>query len=101
MRAVVVVRLDEGVEARLLLQHIRARRFGRLALERQMHAFMATVLLGMAGGNSLEANAEAQPPDGELGQAIEAGRGGKRHAVVGANGEGEPEVFEGALEDRK
>ena len=48
MRAVLVVALDEGIEARLLLEHVRGGGFGRLLLQRQMHPLVPAVLLGMA-----------------------------------------------------
>jgi hypothetical protein len=44
-------------------------------------------------------DAEAEPPDGELAEAIEGVGGGKGHAVVGANGLREAKFLEGALED--
>jgi hypothetical protein len=54
---------NELIEAGLLLQEVLGRRFGGFLLERQMHALMAAVLLGMAGlGQSavaLMAEAEA------------------------------------------
>jgi hypothetical protein len=31
-----------------------------------MHAFMTAILLGMAGLNAFDANAQAQPPDGAV-----------------------------------
>jgi hypothetical protein len=45
----VVEVLDEPVEAALLLQEVTGRRLGGFLLERQMHALVATVLLGMPG----------------------------------------------------
>jgi hypothetical protein len=36
-----------------------------------MHPLVPAVLLGMPGGNALEADAEPQPPDCELAQVIE------------------------------
>ena len=43
-----------------------------------MHALMAAVMLGMAGLDALDADAEPQPPDRELGeveQAVGTGEG--------------------------
>ena len=57
MRALVVVLLDEGIEARLLLQQIRHRRLGGLLLEGEMHALVPAVLLGMTGSDALDASA--------------------------------------------
>jgi hypothetical protein len=66
-----------------------------------MHPFMAPVLLGMAGGDALEPNAQPQPPDRQLAQAVERVRRGKGHAVVGADGVRQAEILEGALEELK
>jgi hypothetical protein len=40
---------DEGVEAGLLLEHVRRGGLRRFAFEREMHAFMTAVVLRMAG----------------------------------------------------
>ena len=55
------------------------------------------LLLGMAGLDALDLDAEAQPPDGEFAEAIEGVGRDKGHAVVGANGLGEAKFFERAL----
>jgi hypothetical protein len=47
-----------------------------------MQALVPAILLGMAGRNPLELNAEAEPPDGQFAQAVKGMRGGKGHAVV-------------------
>jgi hypothetical protein len=65
-----------------------------------MHAFVAAILLWMAGLDALDRDAEPQPPDGELGE-VEQGIGtGERNAVVGADCLGQAtlgkELFEGA-----
>jgi hypothetical protein len=59
MRPFLVVALDEGVEARLLLQHVGCGRFGRLVLQRQMHALVPAVLLRMPRFDAFDLNAEA------------------------------------------
>jgi hypothetical protein len=84
-----VVALDEGVEAGLLLEHVGGGGLGRFRFQGQMHAFVPTVLLGMPGRDALDVDAEAQPPDGEFAEAIERVGGSKGDAVVGANGVGE------------
>jgi hypothetical protein len=39
-----------------------------------VHALVSAVLLGMAGRNPFDPNAEPQPPDGELAEPVERGR---------------------------
>ena len=68
-------------------------------LEREMHAFMTAVLLRLTGLDALDADAQAQPPDGEPGQAEQRPGCGERRAVVGADRGRQAEVLEGALED--
>jgi hypothetical protein len=53
---------------RLLLQKVPRGRLGGFFLQREMHAFMTTILLGMTWLDAFDANAEAKPPDGELAQ---------------------------------
>jgi hypothetical protein len=51
--------------------------FGGFGLERQMHALMTTVLLGVPWLDSLDANPEAKPPNGQLAQTEQSvGAGG-------------------------
>jgi hypothetical protein len=45
----VIEALEEGVEARLLLQRIRGGRLGRFGFQRQMHALVAAILFGCPG----------------------------------------------------
>ncbi len=58
-----------------------------------MHALMAAVLLRMAGLDALDADAEPEPPDGELGEAEKRIGTGEGDAVVGADG-GQAKVLE-------
>jgi len=58
--------LQEGVKVPLLLQDVGARRASGFFLQRQIHALMAAVLLWMTGADAFDANAQAQPPHGEL-----------------------------------
>jgi hypothetical protein len=60
--------MNERVEPLLLLEHVRAGRPRCLALERQVHAFVAAVLLGMTWLDSLVAYAQPTPPDRESAQ---------------------------------
>ena len=57
VQALVVVALDELVEARLLLQQVLGSRLGGVLLEGQVHAFMATVLFGVTWLDALDLDA--------------------------------------------
>src|SRR5262245_26159781 len=96
MRAVVVL-LDERIESRLLLQHVRRRRLGRFALERQMHPLVAAVLLWLPWLNALNLDAEPQPPHRQPAEAVERVPGGERDAVVGTDRTRQAEFLEGPL----
>ena len=48
--------LDEGIEARLLLQDVGGGGLGGLPLQRQMHALVAPVLLRVPGLDPLDLN---------------------------------------------
>ena len=58
MRSFAVEALDERIEAGLLLEDIGGGGLGRFPLQRQMHALMAAVLLGMSGLDALNRNAQ-------------------------------------------
>ena len=64
-----------------------------------MHAFVAAVLLWVAGLDGFDANAQAQPPYRELAQAEQGMSAGEGHAVVCADGFRQAELFERPLED--
>ena len=101
MRTLIIVAVDEVVELGLLLQEVFASRLGGLQLKRQMHAFMAAVLLWVARLYALDLDAQPEPPHGQFGQ-IEEGIGtGKRNAVIGADGFGQAELLENSLKHRK
>src|SRR5436190_1023249 len=101
VRALLVEDSDELIEPGLLLQEVLARGLGGFFLERQVHAFVATVLLWVSGLDALDANAYAQPPHRELGEAEEGAAARERNAIVAADGAGEAKFLEGALEDGK
>ena len=67
MWSLVVVNPDEVIEALLLLQEVEGSGLGGFFLQCQVHALVATVLLGMSGLDALDLDAQAQPPDRELG----------------------------------
>ena len=101
MRPFGIELVDEVVEAGLLLQAVDAGRAGCLLLEGEVHALVAAVLLRMAGLDALDGDAEAEPPDRELGE-IEQGIGtGEGHAVVGADGQRQAALAKQPLEGGK
>src|SRR3954470_9067140 len=98
MRPLVIELLHERIEARLLLEDVRARRARRLVLEREVQPLMPAVLLGMARCNPLEADAEAEPPHRQLAEPVQRMRGGEGYAVVRADCFREPIFLKRALE---
>ena len=76
---------------------------GRVAsvFKREVQPLVPAILLGMARRNPFEADAETEPPDGELAQPVQRVRGGEGHAVIRADGVGEPILLKRALEDRE
>ena len=98
MRPLGVELLHEGIEAGLLLQAVHAGRAGGFLFQGQMHALVAAVLLRMAGLDALDGDAQAQPPDGQLGQVEQGVGAGEGDAVVGADGGGQAALEEQLLE---
>jgi transposase len=70
----------------------------RLLLQGQMHAFMAPVLLRMAGLNAFDANAQPQPPHRKLGEIEKSVGRSERNAVVGADRPRQTTLLEETLE---
>jgi hypothetical protein len=66
-----------------------------------MHAFMATVLLRMAGLDTFDGDAESKPPHGQATQVEQTIGGGEGNAVVGTNGLGQATFLEKALKGGK
>lgn len=60
MWALLVEALDEGIEPRLLLQHVAGGRLGGFLFQGQMHPLVPAVLLRLAGGDALNLNPEAR-----------------------------------------
>ena len=89
MGALEIVLLDKGIELALLGRERRLHRLDRRFLERPVHPFMASVLSGLARTDALGADAELNPPLGELAEAAQ-GQGGKWRPVIGADGLGPP-----------
>jgi hypothetical protein len=102
--------VSEGVEAGLLLETVETWWPGCFGLQREVHALVAAVLLGLAGLDALDGNAEPEPPDGELGEIEQRIGTSEGDAIVGANGRrqaaldkqllegGECEVLAGGLQ---
>jgi hypothetical protein len=85
---------EEIVKPGLLLERIRGGGLGGFAFQREMHPLVAAVLLRVAGPDAFELDAEPQPPDGELAQAVQRVSAREREPAIGANGSGQPEIPE-------
>ena len=73
---------------------------GRVAsfFKRQVHALVTAVLLRVAGLDALDGDAQAQPPDRQLGEVEQGVGAGEGDAVVGADGGGQATLEEQLLE---
>jgi hypothetical protein len=69
MRSFVVKLLQEDIELGLLLKQVGTGGARGFFLQRQMHALVTTVLLRMAGPDAFDADAEPQPPLGQISAA--------------------------------
>ena len=98
MRPLIVVNLDERIEAFLLLQIVEGCWLGGLVLQGEMHAFMAPVLLRVARLDPLDPDPELQPPNGQRAQAEEGVGRSEGHTVVGADRLRQPKLPENPLE---
>src|SRR6266851_3087332 len=99
VRSLMVVLGPEAVERALLGRERRSGRPNRFRLERLMHPFVRAVLLRRRGSGALMLNAELQPPDIELRQAVNPRRR-ERDAIVRANGVRQAVLAEQPVEDR-
>ena len=93
-------RVDEGVEARLLLQR-RWRAAGLVASRLSVRCMRSCrpFCSGWPGLDALELNAQAQPPDRQLAEAIERRRRGEGDAVVRPDRARQAELLKQPLED--
>src|SRR2546427_12183413 len=66
-----------------------------------MHAFMAAVLLGMAGLDSFNANPQPEPPDCQLAQVKQGVGGSEGNAVVTADIGGQAALLKKLLKHGK
>ena len=94
--SLVVELSPEAIEVELLSPEVLIRGPGGLSLEGPMHAFVASVLLWFSGLDELGDDAEADPPDGQLGDAPE-GVGSEGWSVVGADAVGQAVFLEKPL----
>jgi len=101
VRPVLIELLSEGIELSLLLQEIGAGGSSGFLLEREMHAFMTSVLLWMAGANAFDGDAQTQPPDRELGEIEQTIRRRKGDTVVGTDGLRQTPFLEKTLKGHK
>ena len=81
VRPLGIVDRPKPIEGALLRPARALRRLGRLFFQGAVHPLMLRVLLGMARGNALGANPQADPPYGQAGQAARA-HGGEGRPVV-------------------
>ena len=98
MRPLGVELLNECVEAGLLLKGIQAWRAGGFLFPCRVHALMAAVLRGMTWLDALDADTQAQPPDGKLGKVEQGVGAGERDAIVGSDGCRQSALSEQVLE---
>ncbi len=84
MRSLLVVRSLKAVEPSLLCSPVGGRRSCGLSLERSVHAFVSSVLLGVSRLDEFGIDAEPDPPDGEPRDPSECS-GCERSAVVRAD----------------
>jgi hypothetical protein len=101
VRALVIEDFHELIEAGLLLEEVAGGRLGGFFLQGEMHAFVAAILLRMAGLDAFNANAQAEPPDGELAQVKQGMSGSKRNTVIAADVGGQSTVVEKPLKHGK
>jgi hypothetical protein len=88
VRPLIIVNLEEVIEPALLLQEVEGSGFSGFFLQGQVHAFVASILLGVPWPNALDVYTQAQPPHRESAQA-EQGIGTREwHTVVGTDGPG-------------
>src|ERR1700758_2007924 len=83
--ALAIELLGKGVELGLLLKEIGAGRTRRFFLQRQVHAFLTTVLLRMTGLDALDRDPQPQPPHRKLGELKQSLRRSEGDSVVCAD----------------
>jgi hypothetical protein len=84
MRSLFVIDLAKPIECTLLQRRALARWPCCLCFQRAVHPLMSAIVFRMASAGPLETNAEANPPDRQLGEAGD-GLGAERYPVVRAD----------------
>jgi hypothetical protein len=80
MRTILVELLDEIVKLPLLLKTVETRRACRFFFEREMHPFVASILLRMTRPDPFNADTETKPPDRKAAEIEQRITGGERYA---------------------
>ena len=100
MRTILVELLDEIVKLPLLLKTVETRRACRFFFEREMHPFVASILLRMTRPDPFNADTETKPPDRKAAEIEQRITGGERYAIVRTNRVGQTTFLEQTLKGR-
>lgn len=92
---------DKFIEPGLLLEGVSLWRPGGFFLEGQMHALMTAVLLGVAGFDTLNVNAEPEPPDRQRRKIVKPVGTGEGQTIIRTDRIGQPTLFKQSLEGRE
>ena len=91
---------DEIVELALLLKTIEARRACGFLFEREMHAFVSSILLGMTRPDPFDTDAQTKPPDRKAAEIEKRIPRGEGYAIIGTNRMGQTAFLEQTLKGR-
>jgi len=92
MRTLVVVNIDEAIDAFLLLEKVEGGRLCGFLFQGQVHAFVPAVLLGTPWPDAFDSDAKSQPPDRQPGEIVEPVGARKRKAVIRPDGARQSEL---------
>lgn len=101
MRPFAIELLDEGIELGLLLQKVSTGRPSGFVFQRQMHALVAAILLGMTRANPFDTDPQAQPPHRQFREVEESVGGSEGKAIVGTNRLGQAAFPKQSFKPRK
>jgi hypothetical protein len=85
MWTLAIENLHEVVKLSLLLKEVSPRGLGGFFLQGEMHALVPSILLRVAGLDAFNADAQAEPPDGEFAEMKQSVRGSERHSIIAAD----------------